>query len=71
MTHKQQCAATCMQHMEDRGLAAYYKEEDFKHYYRKHGAGGNAFSVGLSAADFMIRNQNFNLIKLYAHERRA
>jgi hypothetical protein len=59
-----------MQHLTDRGLAAFYNVSDFNHYYRKHGAGGNAFTVGLSAADFIIRNNNTNVLKLNTHEYR-
>ena len=69
MTHKQQCAATCMQHLKDRQLDGVYKECDFEHYYRKHkGSGANAFMFGLKAADFMIFNNNVNVLNFLNHE---
>ena len=57
MTHKQLTMQYCIEHLNGRNLSAFFNKADFEHIYRKfNGANGNAFSIGLSAADFIISN---------------
>lgn len=64
MSHKEECICYCIDHLNSRNLSHVYNKQLFHHYYRKHnGTNGNAFSIGLNAADFMI--QNFEPKKLY------
>jgi uncharacterized UPF0160 family protein len=57
MTHKQECLCYCIEHLESRSLSHVIDKSIFEHYYRKfNGAWGNAWHVGLSAADMMIEN---------------
>jgi hypothetical protein len=57
MTHKQKCIQQCKDFLNSRNLSQYFNSADFEHIYRKFdGANGNAFSIGLSAADFIIFN---------------
>lgn len=57
MTHKQRCIDYCLQHLQQLSLAFTYSQDTFKHYYKKNnGAKGNAYLVGLHAADMMIKN---------------
>ena len=57
MTHKQHCIDNCLQYLQQLSLAHTYSQQVFKHYYRKNnGAQGNAYLVGLNAADMMIKN---------------
>ena len=57
MTHKENCIKHCKEYLQSKSLDAYYNSTDFNHIYRKfNGAQGNAFSIGLSAADYIIFN---------------
>ena len=57
MTHKAKCIDNCMQYLEQLQLANIFSPSIFNHYYRKNkGNEGNAFFVGLNAADMMIHN---------------
>ena len=59
MTHKQECKTTCIDYLASRNLSYCFTEKEFERIYR--GARmGNAFSVGLDAADSMILNYKFN-----------
>lgn len=62
MTHKQQCIQHCKEFLQQLNLAQYFNESLFMHVYRKqNGAHGNAFSVGIDAADHIIINsKNLN-----------
>lgn len=56
MTHKQECIDTCMEYLQQLSLVFAYSQSIFNHYYRKHnGANGNAYLVGLNAAEMMIK----------------
>lgn len=68
MTHKEECLCYCIDHLQSRSLNHAFDFETFSHYYRKHnGAWGNAWNVGLSAADMMIDNAN-NKIQEVNHD---
>ena len=55
MTHKENCIDHCKQYLQDLSLSDIFDEKHFNHYYRKHNGGmGNAFTIGLKAADMMI-----------------
>lgn len=55
MTHKEICVCNCREHLQSRSLLHVFDQKVFEHYYRKnHGAQGNAFLIGLNAADLMI-----------------
>ncbi len=57
MTHKQECICYCIDHLNSRNLFHVYNAKLFDHYYRKNnGFYGNAFAIGIKAADFMINN---------------
>lgn len=57
MTHKQRCIDNCMQYLEQLQLGYAFSTSIFNHYYRKnHCCTGNAYLVGLNAADMMIKN---------------
>lgn len=57
MTHKENCIQHCKDYLQSRSLIAYFNSKDFEHIYRKfNGAQGNAFSIGLNAADYIIIN---------------
>ncbi len=57
MTHKQKCVEHCKEYLDSLNLSAYYNSTHFEHIYRKfNGAQGNAFSIGLNAADFILIN---------------
>ncbi len=59
MTHKEECLCYCIDHLNSRNLGFAFDFSTFSHYYRKHnGAFGNAWNIGLSAADMMIQNYN-------------
>jgi hypothetical protein len=48
-----------MAYLQQLSLAFAYSQSIFNHYYRKHnGANGNAYLVGLNAADLMIKEFN-------------
>lgn len=55
MTHKEKCVQHCKDYLHTRELSQYFNSTDFNHIYRKfNGAQGNAFSIGLTAADYII-----------------
>ena len=55
MTHKATCIAHCKEFLKNMQCLQYYNTKDFEHIYRKfNGAVGNAFSIGIDAADFII-----------------
>jgi len=57
MSHKEQCVDSCIEYLNARQLAYAFDFATFNHYYRKHnGATGNAYHIGVSAADMMIEN---------------
>ena len=57
ISHKQQCIGHCKDYLQNLNLSEYFNTTDFEHIYRKfNGAQGNAFSIGLHAADFIIIN---------------
>lgn len=57
MSHKEQCKQYCKEFLQDLRLNQYYNEAQFQHVYRKqHGANGNAWSIGINAADYIILN---------------
>lgn len=57
ITHKYRCISFCKEYLNELGLSAYFNMPDFMHIYRKfNGAMGNAFYVGMDAADFIIQN---------------
>lgn len=61
MPHKQECICYCIDHLNSRNLSHVYDKKTFEHYYRKfNGAWGNAYLVGLKAADMMIENPTPN-----------
>jgi hypothetical protein len=56
-THKQICKDYCSKYLQERGAGYYFNEQHFNHIYRKfNGANGNAWMIGLMAADFIICN---------------
>jgi hypothetical protein len=60
MSHKETCIKHCKDYLQQLQLSQYYTEQQFNHVYRKqNGAQGNAFTVGLNAADFIINNSKF------------
>lgn len=59
MTHKQRCIAYCKQYLQQLSLDNIFSLATFNHYYRKHnGSTGNAYLVGLHAADLIINSTN-------------
>lgn len=59
MTHKEECICYCIDHLNSRNLAQIFDFSIFSHYYRKYnGAWGNAWNIGVSAADMMIESFN-------------
>lgn len=57
MTHKQECIYYCIDYLNQRSIYNAYDSKTFNHYYRKNqGAWGNAYLVGMAAADMMIEN---------------
>ncbi len=57
MSHKEKCVQYCKEQLQNLQLSQYFNAKDFEHIYRKYnGAQGNAFFVGLNAADFIIHN---------------
>lgn len=57
MSHKEQCVDNCIEYLNSRELAYTFDFAIFNHYYRKHnGSTGNAYHIGVSAADMMIQN---------------
>ncbi len=57
MTHKQECIQHCKDYLNQRQLQQYFNHQDFEHIYRKFdGFNGNAYLVGMNAADFIIVN---------------
>lgn len=56
MTHKQTCIAFCKEYLQNVECGQYYNSKDFEHIYRKfNGANANAWSVGVDAADYILR----------------
>jgi hypothetical protein len=61
MTHKQKCIEHCKGYLQQLNLNQYFSETLFMHIYRKqNGAQGNAFSIGINAADHIINNSKPN-----------
>jgi len=59
MTHKEECICYCIDHLNSRNLSHTFNRPLFDHYYRKNeGSLGNAYLVGVNAADVMITNYN-------------
>lgn len=57
MSHKQQCIEHCKDFLQQLNLSQYFSESLFMHVYRKQqGSQGNAWSVGINAADYIILN---------------
>ena len=57
MKQKEKCACNCREHLQSRNLLHVFNQSHFEHIYKKFdGTNGNAFSIGLRAADFMIEN---------------
>jgi len=60
MTHKQRCIQHCKDYLDRFDCSHYYNSSDFEHIYRKfNGAQGNAFSIGLDAADYILQTAKF------------
>ena len=67
MSHKDKCKKFCTDHLESRGLSSFFSSPAFDSFYRKvDGANGNAFSVGLKAADVLILQQHPQTLKTAA-----
>lgn len=65
MSHKEECICYCIDHLNQRNLAHTFDFSDFNYYYRKfNGAWGNAYSVGMNAADIMIENASAKIKKI-------
>jgi hypothetical protein len=48
-----------MEYLQQLSLEFTFSQSLFNHYYRKHnGANGNAYSIGLHAAELMIKETN-------------
>lgn len=56
MSHKERVRQHCNDYLQSRQLSYCFNEAEFSRIYRKSTPGGNAFSIGLDAADFMIFN---------------
>lgn len=59
MTHKQLCVQYCKDFLSMRDCIAFFSMKEFEHFYRKNnGPHANPFTLGTSAADFIIRTAN-------------
>lgn len=59
MTHKAQCIEYCKGYLSTLSLLDIFSLSLFESYYRKfNGSIGNAYTVGLHAADYIILNTN-------------
>lgn len=57
MTHKEKCIQYCKAYLATLQLLEIFSNALFESYYRKHnGSTGNAYTVGLHAADYIILN---------------
>lgn len=54
MSHKERVRHNCMEYLQSRQLSYCFNEQEFNRIYRKSTPQGNAFSIGLDAADYMI-----------------
>lgn len=55
MSHKEKCINYCREQLQNLNLLHYYSEAKFNHVYRKqNGAQGNAWIIGLNAADYIL-----------------
>lgn len=58
-THKKRCIDFCKEFLTQMGYSQIFELSNFLHRYRKtNGSNKNAYSVGLDAADYMIRENN-------------
>jgi hypothetical protein len=61
MTHKEECICYCIDHLNSRSISGAFNFKTFEYYYRKfNGSCGNAYLVGINAADIMIENFKSN-----------
>jgi hypothetical protein len=57
MSHKQSCICECREHLQSRNLTHVFNQKEFESTYKKFkGSQGNAFTIGLRAADEMIKS---------------
>lgn len=71
MSHKQECIGYCLEYLQSRSLSHVYNTPLFEHYYRKHqGHLGNAYSIGVNAADLMINNYEPKKMEVSNDDRR-
>lgn len=56
MSHKERVRQNCMEYLQSRQLSYCFNEQEFTRIYRKSTPQGNAFSIGLNAADCLIIN---------------
>lgn len=58
MTHKEACKAHCMEHLQNLSLTSIFNQQEFERIYRNGGSQANAFSFGLSVADYLIIHEH-------------
>lgn len=57
MSQREKVMQHCMEHLESRQLATHFDYSAFEYIYRKrNGAQANAYTLGLTAADYIISN---------------
>ncbi|MBN8665836.1 MAG: hypothetical protein J0L83_14740 [Chitinophagales bacterium] len=56
MTQKQKVRMHCMEYLQALNLTHIFNETEFERIYRNGGYLANAFTFGLTLADFFIRN---------------